>query len=31
MLVTAVIFIFVAKGYKEKSYIHDETPAESSA
>ncbi len=31
MLVTAVIFIFVAKGYKEKSYIQDETPAESSA
>jgi len=31
MLVTAVIFIFVAKGYKEKSYIHNETPAESSA
>jgi len=31
MLVTAVIFIFVARGYKDKSYIQDETPAESSA
>jgi len=31
MLVTAVIFIFVARGYKEKSYIQDEIPAESSA
>jgi POT family proton-dependent oligopeptide transporter len=29
MLVTAVIFIFVAMRYKEKSYIQDETPAES--
>ncbi|MFB0555271.1 MAG: POT family MFS transporter [Phycisphaerae bacterium] len=29
MLVTAVIFIFVARGYKEKSYIQDETPTES--
>ena len=29
MLVTAVIFIFIAKGYKEKSYIQDETPTES--
>ena len=29
MLVTAVIFIFVAKGYKEKSYIQDETPTQS--
>ncbi len=31
MLVTAVIFIFAARCYKEKSYIQDETPAESSA
>ena len=31
MLVTAGIFIFVAARYKEKSYIHDEAPAESSA
>jgi len=31
MLVTAVIFIFVARSYKEKSYIQDEIPAESSA
>ncbi|MHC4630724.1 MAG: POT family MFS transporter [Planctomycetota bacterium] len=29
MLVTAVIFIFVAKNYKEKSYIQDETPTQS--
>jgi POT family proton-dependent oligopeptide transporter len=26
MLVTAVIFVFVARGYKEKSYIQDEAP-----
>jgi len=31
MLVTAAIFIFVATRYKEKSYIQDEAPAESSA
>jgi POT family proton-dependent oligopeptide transporter len=31
ILVTAVIFIFVAKRYKEQNYIQDEAPAESSA
>jgi POT family proton-dependent oligopeptide transporter len=31
MLVTAVIFIFVASRYKEKSYIHDEAGEEDSA
>ncbi len=31
MLVTAVIFIFIARGYKEKSYIQDEAAEESSA
>ena len=31
MLVTAVIFIFVASRYKEKSYIHDEAAEEDSA
>ena len=29
ILVTAIIFIFVAKRYKEQSYIQDEAPAES--
>jgi hypothetical protein len=27
ILVTAVIFIFVAKRYKEQNYIQDEAPA----
>ena len=31
MLVTAVIFVFVAARYKEKNYIQDEVPAESSS
>jgi hypothetical protein len=31
MLVTAVLFVPVASRYKEKSYLQDETPAESSA
>ncbi|MHC4455997.1 MAG: POT family MFS transporter [Planctomycetota bacterium] len=31
MLVTAVVFIFVARRYREKTYIQDETPAESAA
>ena len=29
MLLTAVVFIFVARTYREKSYIQDEAPYES--
>ncbi len=31
MLITAVVFIFVAKSYKEKTYIQKEALAEKSA
>ena len=31
MLATAVIFIFIAKGYREKTYIQDETDTDPAA